>query len=578
MLHFLSGLPRSGSTVLAALLNQNPKLHVTPTSGLIDTMGSLVASWEQNPANEVQGRDQEECFRLLRSIATAKYEHIEKEVVLDKSRGWPEPKIMETMAKVLERPIKIVATVRDVADCAASFVRVAKPKDVADFLRNDQTMQHLKGSYMSLMAGYQAAPENFCIIDYDELLSDPATQLNRIHAFLGLEPCKYDTDKIDGTPVKERDAEVWKIPGLHDIKPKLEKQHNQNSKDVLGSMYEEFDQPKFWKGEKSEDRAKHPLDEMKEAGQHGEFEKAEEIGQMLLKLTPENNRAAYNTGLWVLRRGRMQEGMALMDRGRIENVFGNRPPSSQPLWNGESDAIVLLNCEGGLGDQIHGVRYAKDIAARGCKVIVGCSPTLAPTFSKVEGVSAVIAGNVAGGAYHDFWVPSMSAVRPLKQEWRHQTGKPYIERDIKFDSKFRIGLRWEGSRIFEEDHKKLFDHNLMFDAVKETKAEFISLQRDASTENRPDWVKEVDLSTWEKTRIEMSQCDLIISSCTSVAHMAGAMGIPTWVVVPICPYFIWALPGDKTPYYDSITLFRQEKFEDWTAPFNRIKALLKTYK
>jgi hypothetical protein len=59
-----------------------------------------------------------------------------------------------------------------------------------------------------------------------------------------------------------------------------------------------------------------------------------------------------------------------------------------------------------------------------------------------------------------------------------------------------------------------------------------------------------------------------------VSHIAAAMGIETWVITPIMPYFLYSLDGDKTPYYDSMRLFRQEVFGDWSAPFDQIKARL----
>jgi hypothetical protein len=111
----------------------------------------------------------------------------------------------------------------------------------------------------------------------------------------------------------------------------------------------------------------------------------------------------------------------------------------------------------------------------------------------------------------------------------------------------------------------------MFDAVKSDNYEFISLQRDAGVEATPMWVKQVHLDSWEDTRAAVASCDLVISSCTSVSHLAAAMGIDTWVVTPIMPYFLYALEGEATPYYDSMTLIRQEIFGEWQAPFDKIQ-------
>jgi hypothetical protein len=110
----------------------------------------------------------------------------------------------------------------------------------------------------------------------------------------------------------------------------------------------------------------------------------------------------------------------------------------------------------------------------------------------------------------------------------------------------------------------------MFDAVKDCDAEFISLQRDEGVDSCPAWVKQVPLNTWEDTRAAVASCDLVISSCTSVSHLAAAMGVETWVVIPVMGYFLYAMEGDTCPYYDSMKLFRQETFGEWEVPFNKI--------
>ena len=110
----------------------------------------------------------------------------------------------------------------------------------------------------------------------------------------------------------------------------------------------------------------------------------------------------------------------------------------------------------------------------------------------------------------------------------------------------------------------------MFEAVKGVDAEFVSLQRDEGVDARPDWVSEVSLDSWDDTRKAVSSCDLVISACTSVSHLAGAMGVDTWVITPVLPYFLYAQDGENTPYYDSMKLFRQKEFGKWEAPFELI--------
>lgn len=569
--YFLSGLPRSGSTLLTAILNQNPKIYASPTSGLIDLMGNTLNSWYEK-IHEVQGRNDEELFRLLKGIMESKYENIDKPIIIDKSRGWTNPDIIKTMTRLLGEKMKIIATVRSVPDCASSFVRIAKPKDKENFLKNSQLIGHLKSSYISLLEGYKKYPESILFIDYDDLLKDPKTEMKKIHEFLELGDFEYSFDNIDGSIIKERDEEVWNIPNLHNIKPKLKRQHFEKSEDVLGHLFDEFDQDKFWIKGYQKKKKFNLIDKQLELSLKGKFEESWIISEELEKKEPNNNRAAFNRGWFLMRQGKLLEGHKYLNRGRVENIFGNQNISTdKPIWDGKTKGTVLLILEGGLGDQINCVRYAEDIKKRGCKVIVACTKSLIPLFKDLKHIDAITQQNSYFGIYHDFYVPSMSAPLYLNYEYSDIKGKPYLKKyKHKKNKKFRIGLRWQGNPNFEHEQHRLFSPHLLFDSVKDFDVEFVSLQKDVATEFKPDWVKEVKLETWVDTQKEISKCDLIISSCTSVAHLSGAIGVPTWIVVPILPYYLWALPTDSTPYYDSVKLFRQEVYGNWSEPFIKI--------
>ena len=564
-LFFLSGLPRSGSTVLAAILNQHLDVRVTPTSGLIDVLGAVVFAWEGNPAMKTRGE-----AGVIRHLQAIVADECQDSIVVDKSRGWPAVTIMSTMAKVLGEPPKIVATVRNVPDCAASFVRVAKPDDLKGFLRSSALISHLQTAYITLAEGFADAPENFCIVDYDDMIDNPQKELDRVLSFLSLDPYKGDFENIDGDSVAEDDDEVWKVPGLHDIKPKLERQHSEDAKAILGDLHGTFMQPAFWRGEGEGDREPQLIDLQKEANIRGDFKKGREIGEVLEKASPGDDRAAFNRAWNVLADGHLQKGMKLLNRGRPDDAFGNpNPGTAMPLWNGEGDCTVLLNLEAGFGDQIHSVRFAKNIAERGCKVIVAGSPELTPIIRNCAGVSA--AGAKAAGPlmYHDFWIPGMSSIIPLGLEYEDIDGAPYITpppRKLRSDRP-RIGLRWRGNSKIEADAQRLFPTRLMFDAVENMDADFVCLQRDDGIEDRPSWVGLTPLDNWVQTAQAIAECDLVISSCTSVAHLSAAMGIPTWIVTPILPYWMWALSGTTSPWYNAVTLFRQEVYGEWEAPF-----------
>ena len=161
--HFLSGLPRSGSTVLSALLNQHPDVHASPTSGMGEVMFNTFKAW-QNSLSEQAAPEPEQIKSILRGIMQAKYAAIDKPVIIDKARNWAEVSSLKVLHDLLGRKPKIIATVRNVEDCAASFVRIAKPNDLEQFLRNSDLISHLKSSYQALCTGYTYDKDCFLIV------------------------------------------------------------------------------------------------------------------------------------------------------------------------------------------------------------------------------------------------------------------------------------------------------------------------------------------------------------------------------------------------------------------------------
>jgi hypothetical protein len=575
-LHFLSGIPRSGSTVLAAILNQNPMTHVSTTSGLVHALDGLANTWHSAGLLNDNDPKREKLAQTMRGAIDAFYDDSPAPVIIDKSRGWPIPQILSAMKQVLGREPKIIATVRAVPDCMASFVRIAKPDDLEMFMHKGQLADHLKAAYLSLQAGYEFSPENFLMVEYDNLMADPKAELERIHTFLDIPPYEYDFGNIDGSTVKEDDENLHGYAGMHDIKPVLKHQHNQRPQDVLKHHYNQFCQPEFWKDGERTVPELDDLDLQLAAATTGDFAEGWRLAQKLERERPQDHRAAYNRSWYLLRQGQIQKGYQLMDRGRFCGCIGKEQPNTpMPEWDGKTKGTVLLYLDHGLGDQIHQVRYAKGIAARGCRVVVACTGHLASLFTDVEGVDAVVQHGAEYGVYHDFWTFGMVVPVPLGYDMSDLSGEAYLTRPTTIKGhKKRIGLRWQGQSAFESEHNKKFPYDLLFDAVKDADYEFISLQRDEGTDACPPWVKQVPLDSWEDTRAAAASCDLVISSCTSVSHLAAAMGVETWVVIPVMGYYLYAMDGDKCPYYDTMTLFRQEVFGEWEAPFKRIKERL----
>ncbi len=554
---FLSSIPRSGSTLLTSLLNQRLDVYASPTSNLCDTMGAIVLSWERNPTTQASNGKQEDLIRILNSTMMSRYNT--PNMVFDKGRGWAAPRIIQTLSKFTD--VKIVATVRPIADCLASLVRIAKPTNVAMFCKHNELAKHLFNAYATLKAGYMAYPEKFLLIEYDHLVTQPQIQLDRIAKFVGLPLYQHD---IQNVPNSEEIDTAWGILDLHKVRGKVAKQEYSVRETLGDKLYEVYQGGDFWNDKPDPIRIKQPITLQHELLMAGKLEESKEMCYRLHEEHPEDNDIAFNTGWFKLSDGKIKEGYTLLDRGRSESTWGDpHIGSAQPIWNGERNSTVLLRLERGLGDQIHQVRYAQEIAALGNVVIVSCSPELAHVMRHAQGVSVVVEHQAALGVLHDYWFPAMS----FPSLTGHISGDPYISTPQVTIVPGRIGLRWQGNPLYEHSTKRLFPTDPFFKFVRSKGDNFISLQRDEGSEHKPDWVEQVDLSTWVHTAKAIASCELVITSCTAVAHLSGAMGIPTRIIVPHVPYYLWAQPGAKTPYYDSVTLCRQEKPDSWVEAF-----------
>jgi len=322
----------------------------------------------------------------------------------------------------------------------------------------------------------------------------------------------------------------------------------------------------------------------------GKHKQAWEVVKELEQEKPQCNRAAFNRGWHYLSRGELSKGLALMERGRIASVWGNESELGgmlAPRWDGKQDLnekFVLVYMEGGFGDEIINIRFVKQLVAKGAKVIVACNPTLAPLFARVKGVSAVAQADILKGIWHDYYIPSFSLAHLLGCEYEDLEGEAYItpnERCVSRFSKlikkdgFKVGIRWGGNQKFEHEQMRGFPFKGFYNAVNQEGVDLYSLQLsdsshiDVSKYNITDL--EEYLTDWEQTAGAIANLDLVITSCTSVAHLSAAMGKETWVIAPIMAYFTWAIPSSKSAWYDSVKLFRQEDYSNWDKPFTKVK-------
>jgi hypothetical protein len=306
-------------------------------------------------------------------------------------------------------------------------------------------------------------------------------------------------------------------------------------------------------------------------------------------------RHCFNRGWFLLQDGKYQEGCKLLECGRYLNVYGNGPLKTQaPIYNPEVHNIqgksIIISLEGGYGDEIIHARFATSYKKLGAdKVYIASCPELAPLFSRIEGVDAVIMRNQAETVEHDFWVPGFSAGWVAGHTFEDFPSDSYIkpkEESVKIwknlisSMSVKIGLRWAGNPKFEHQQFRRFPPNFLLNLSKfKNNLELYSFQRDHNVVELPDGINDLQhfLLSWEDTAAAIENLDLVITSCTSIAHLAGAMGKETWVIVPILPYHTWAFESPESttsPYYKSVRIFRQKEPGKWNDVFQEIYSAL----
>ena len=249
--YFLSGLPRSGSTVLASILNQNPQIYVTPTSPMLNVTVSMQDAWRNDPTVKANYFE-EQARNLTKALLSAYWQHRPEPIIIDKGRGWA--KNVPTASALFEQPIKLISVERDLPSIMASWLVLLK-KNPGNFAEKNVLSKGFKPTDENLMAEMwfymvkdcmegktqlrRDAVGQFIVINYDNFIENPDVELKRITDFLSLPDWKYQFDNIVND-TNDDDLVAWGLNGLHTIRPKLNKTAK-SPKEILGNdLYYRF--------------------------------------------------------------------------------------------------------------------------------------------------------------------------------------------------------------------------------------------------------------------------------------------------------------------------------------------------
>lgn len=265
----------------------------------------------------------------------------------------------------------------------------------------------------------------------------------------------------------------------------------------------------------------------------------------------------------------------------------------QPRWAGEdpSGKTIFIYEEQGYGDVIQFMRYAKVLAGRGAKVIIGCRPELARLASCCDGVSQVVAAGQALPKF-DLHCPLLSlalfcGTRSVADvpsgvpyiRLRPEIAKPWQDR-LPPAAVRRVGLCWAGNPQNRNDRYRSIPLEKFVPIASVDGIEFHSLQVGPGAEQRMQVGElalrdhESDLQDFADTAALIERLDLVISVDTAVAHLAGALGKPLWLLLPTAPDWRWLLERTDSPWYPTARLYRVKR--DWDQVINEVAAQLRS--
>ena len=293
--------------------------------------------------------------------------------------------------------------------------------------------------------------------------------------------------------------------------------------------------------------------------------------------------------------GRFKEGWnEYRWRWRVGDL--HRTNRTIPVWDGSDPAgrRLLLTAEQGLGDTLNFVRFAQVLRQHGVHTLVHCQPQLLALLQNSPELGPMFPNSLTVEQPFDFQcslvdvadilqinAENVPAARPYLHASKHLI-EFWSPRFPKVANKFRVGIAWQGNPDHQADIFRsvpLANFELLADLAN---VELVSLQSGYGVEQLAKWQgaepitqlsAEVDKTSgaFMDTAAIMQHLDLVITSDTSIAHLAGGLGIRTWLALNYVPDWRWLLERDDSPWYPSIKLFRQTSLGDWRGVFQSMR-------
>lgn len=326
--------------------------------------------------------------------------------------------------------------------------------------------------------------------------------------------------------------------------------------------------------------------------EQGLFNDAIACYRRAMSIAPQLVEAQWNCALSMLMIGNYKDGWPLYDARLLQGPkLIHR--FTEPRWRGEdlSGKTLLVHAEQGFGDTLQFVRYIALLQQKvhPKKLVLECQPELKRLLARLSGVTQIVAGNVDRLPAFDVHIPllSLALLFDTRLETIPQT-IPYIEASDALREKWaarlagekrkRIGVAWAGRPTHPDDLRRSISFQTLIPLFSLEEFCFVSLQKDAlDTQGRAesplvDWTDE--LADFADTAALISQLDLVLCVDTAVAHLAGAMGKPVWLLNSFESEWRWMRERPDSAWYPGMRIFRQPESGDWGSVIRQVAAEL----
>ncbi|WP_440931160.1 tetratricopeptide repeat protein [Candidatus Pelagibacter sp.] len=327
----------------------------------------------------------------------------------------------------------------------------------------------------------------------------------------------------------------------------------------------------------------------------GKYSEAIEMFRKTIQINPNFYRSRVNLGTTLLSMSNFDEGFKEYNNRIYEDKnFKNILHKKNQIWNGQNieNKKILVVAEDGLGNTLQFSRYLEILSQLNCKIIFKCQEELHHLFEDMLYIEELIDLN---NNYEDFeyWVPLQNLVYLLTPDLSSNCPFPAAlkindnkllewETLIAVNDNVKIGLNWQGSNLNPRVASNTVTLDRFNNIVKNPDATFISLQKGAAVSDIEKFKLEGNIINYDllmdtgtkkflDTAAIIKYLDLVITTDTSIAHLAGSLGTQTWLLLPKVSDWRWLNSKDETIWYDNVRIYRQKVQGDWSEVFSRVE-------